>query len=133
MNKIKMRQFKFRAWHKERKIMKDFTFNDLMSRGAIPCICFNEKIFVPVCSSRIKIMQYVGNDCVDCHGIEICEGDILKFDYFDKMVTVGYSEGCFFTKVEMTCWFPLYDCPPGKKEIIGNIHQNLELINVKIP
>lgn len=71
---------------------------------------------------QLIIMQYLGEDCKDPQGIEFCEGDICALPYDYKEVgTLIYDGGEFF--------IPGYRDNIGIVKIIGNIHQNPELLN----
>lgn len=119
-----MRQFKFRAWHKELKIMKDFTFDDLVINGLI---LFTKDISIPVSSVRIEKMQYLGGDCKDCEGVELCEEDIIKDEDGEKYIIKYDTEsGCFYPDgYEYEMPFDYSEC-----KIIGNTYKNPELLNV---
>ncbi len=73
--------------------------------------------------------QYTG--LKDRNGVEIFEGDIIRIDGMGVGV-VDYEEGRFamHRKEERFCW-PVYcriDHSPFVPEIIGNIHDNPELL-----
>ena len=64
----------------------------------------------------------------DYNEVEICEGDIVKFDN-NKTGIVVYCNGCYFlkTKEEGNSWYTSYPiCNHFEEnlEIIGNIHED---------
>ncbi len=82
--------------------------------------------------------QYTGLE--DKNGKEICEGDIVSFDISDtdgerciKEEVRWANQGCAFVP-----WYWLYECEGCECavsikniEVIGNIHTNPELLEVK--
>ncbi len=140
-----MRQFKFRAWHKELKIISDFTLTDILASqlsGQYIIVAERALIFT---LSECEIMQYLGEDCKDINGVELCEGDIVKISFGPGTLLkepeiyicqIIYKEASFLLLCdngeileltddgEMVGIFQFIDyC-----EIIGNIYQNPELL-----
>ena len=128
-----MREIKFRAWHEERKEMYDnITFNNFDGYYLISGDCNIDDL---------KFMQYTG--LKDKNGKEIYEGDILNVKttfennmadkrFQDKTIcTVSFGTGCFIKKetyenlYDVICSIVLKDID---YEIIGNIHENPELL-----
>ena len=75
------------------------------------------------------LMEYTG--LKDKNGVKIFEGDVLKTET-EKPMVVGWSErfASFVLNREgwlFSHWFG-ESCDPEKCEIIGNIHQNYELL-----
>lgn len=72
----------------------------------------------------------------DKNGKEIYEGDILRWDVNNLLYVVTFESGMFYASVEecnegMIGGFPLHrltECDYGKCEIVGNIHDNPELL-----
>ena len=139
-----MREIKFRAWDNLRKQMCDVVClnchrNDehiLKRQEPIPCVsneCYN------VDADAIDIMQYTGLE--DKKGKEIYEGDIVKFDRARNNSIVVWNIDKFSLKVETQkgarCYSGMWSAysfidPENptleRHEVIGNIHENPELL-----
>lgn len=130
-----MRELKFRAWDKKRKKM--FVPNISTGHGFTT---INEwfKEAQPPSTDYWTLMQYTG--LKDKNGVEIFEGDIIKFTEPDQIVEMGNSlseAGIRIIEVlkdtQQLGWkgsgytFCKNNC---KKlmEVIGNIYQNKELL-----
>jgi len=101
---------KHRAWHKVSKTMLyDTSFN----------------IFKWIEEGQpIQIMDYTG--LKDKNGVEIYEGDILKYDSgYNGFVRFDYGWAIEYQNHSHD--MPQYYC--NNLTIIGNIHENPELIN----
>lgn len=127
---------KFRAWHKELKKM--FDVKSLVFTIGTATIASRDDI-VPsrnVGFDELIIMQSTG--LVDKNGIEIYEGDIVKFSDCDDDVYVTHvvwdkDYACF--GVSFSCGFQYYldyleEFYTELKdiEVIGNIYENPELL-----
>lgn len=115
-----MRQIKFRAWAKGKKAMLQVgdqygTTHDLD--------CCNYCIQ----GQDIELMQYTG--LKDKNGVEIFEGDVVNI-IEGELKIIG--EICFqdgvFGHHEENRYTPFNRLINSKLEIIGNVHQNPELL-----
>ena len=112
-----MREIKFRVW--DLSVSKYRTFLTLSANtGAI-------------CSSNPEhyvLEQFTGLH--DKNGKEIYEGDILKRESFTSWV-ITFNNSCFCAaNITMPYRpFTLLDVDMSQREVIGNIHENPELIN----
>ena len=134
-----MRTIRFRAWDEQNKIMhNDFQFIKSGDEGNDWIVFTSDKQTLqdsthpfenPYFGQQLKIMQYTG--LKDKNGVKIFEGDVLKTET-EKPMVVGWSErfASFVLNREgwlFSHWFG-ESCDPEKCEIIGNIHQNSELL-----
>jgi uncharacterized phage protein (TIGR01671 family) len=118
-----MREIKFRAWNKEYKhfanVQEDsdymLGFNDdgsiYMIQGGSPA------------EKEYELMQFTG--LKDKNGKEIYEGDIIETRNPKQN---RYSVGSVIWKSDV-CGFELYDFNCKFYKVLGNIHENPELLN----
>ena len=133
-----MSKIKYRVWDFNVKQMQMVTEMYFDNEG----ICGvdsqgNKSVFIRSLEKpqEISVMQYTGN--MDKHNIEICEGDILKvtfehdpfYDYITEVERKGVVHTPKYYDFEITLleWLDGYD----DIEIIGNIHENPELLAQK--
>ena len=125
-----MRQIKFRAWNNKHKYMDDTVFIRTCDGAVfdVPSVRFDTPNTEVELSNDLLIMQFTG--LTDIYGAEIYEGDI---------VSVPGTGNC---EVKISCYygvvyidsdgydFPHADCVSEQDypTIIGNIHQNPELL-----
>lgn len=120
-----MREIKFRVWdYHSNKYINDYitgtslSLNDLFKNGSR----VNGK-------NSLVFEQYAG--LKDCNGVEIYEGDILRDNRFGYVAKVFYDErnACFET-MDINENVEIFEvwviC-----EVIGNIHENQELLENK--
>jgi uncharacterized phage protein (TIGR01671 family) len=131
----RMREIKFRAWHKHFKQMS----NTIMTLGdAYFGFPNRTELRYWLHATDMEVMQFTG--LKDKNGKEIWEGDVIHFNGWDFLIKFGLDEsiattGFFYIRkakdVETTA-----ECKGGIDflaggEVIGNIYENPELLNVK--
>ena len=119
---MKKREIKFRAWDGEQMISPDY-----IDRKGFACWKENS---IPTSTDRV--MQYTG--LKDKNGKEIYEGDIVKDGLSPRVVEFkqhqsssyghGDSSTTWYTGFAFYFWGGL----EGDVEVIGNIHENPELL-----
>lgn len=127
-----MRTIKFRG--KQLRTGKWFYGNlyvkDIYGRTHIcttKCGCFN--------IDPETVGQFTG--LCDCNGKEIFEGDILKWEKNGRLYVVRFWLGMFYASVEecnegIFGGFPLHrltEYEDGECKIVGNIHDNTDILN----
>ncbi|WGM54820.1 putative YopX protein [Fusobacterium phage vB_FnuS_FNU4] len=128
----KMREIKFRAWHKEKKEIVDVEEIDFMNK-VINYIDNdyenNRQEIRGAYFEDVELMQYTG--LKDKNNKEIYEGDVLSNGNDEKPYKVIFENGSFRAEFEgdfEEYSFYLIDIVAQHCEIVGNIYQNPELL-----
>ena len=150
-----MREIKFRAWHKEKKIMGEVLGIDILHKETF---FSNEDVdcYEHVDFKNIELMQYTG--LKDKNGKEIYEGDVVKLVHTGIEISadrledlkrfvgiIKYENGIFkIVRTEKSLIESKYFEMEQKKvseifiysklydlEVIGNIFENKELLEIK--
>lgn len=124
-----MRKIKFRAWHKEKKIMGEVLGIDILHKEIFfsneDVDCYEHTDF-----KDIELMQYTG--LKDMREKEIYEGDIVKLRANHGIGVIKYSDEWGAFVVEYIKPRPLVvlgmNYYKEDIEVIGNIYENPELI-----
>lgn len=123
-----MREIKFRAWHKEKKIMGEVLGIDILHKEIFfsneDVDCYEHTDF-----KDIELMEYTG--LKDKNNKEIYEGDILSDGNNEKPYKVIFENGSFRAEFEgyfEEHSFDLIDVVAQGCEVVGNIYENPELI-----
>ena len=123
-----MRQIKFRVWDAEIKQMCQVLMIWPAPIIGVQWIRQNGNIVLSTTASKegVEVMQFT--DMHDKNGKEIYEGDIVKYGNDMPIEVVFKQEGCFtFKQSEL----PLGRFQISKMDVVGNIHENPELIPKK--
>lgn len=126
-----MRELKFRAWDTEAKCyVKDPILTD--NFGQVYEVCEEASNKRGTClithKPNVILEQYTG--LKDKNGKEIYEGDIVVNTYYDdgEMYKVLWVDDSVAFGMESLDDMELYKLPLESLEVIGNIHDNPELL-----
>lgn len=121
-----MREIKFRAWHKEEKIMGEVLGIDILHKEIFfsneNVDCYEHTDF-----KDIELMQYTW--LKDMMEKEIYEGDIVTLHNGKYKVIFNTEEARFVLRDdEFEMNIPFINNNNKRMEVIGNIYENPELI-----
>lgn len=117
-----MRKIEFRAWLKDEKRMVKVVGIDWDIRR----IYYNEDCYLmEALFNEIELMQFTG--LCDKNGKKIFEGDILKV-YAKLVGKIEFVDATFFIRYSKNSYEELNMFYAEEIEIIGNIHDNPELL-----
>ena len=121
-----MREIKFRAWHKEKKIIGEILGIDILHKEIFfsneDVDCYEHTDF-----KDIELMQYTG--LKDKNNEEIYEGDIVTLHNGKYKVIFNTEEARFVLRDdEFEMNIPFTNNNNKRMEVIGNIYENSELI-----
>lgn len=126
-----MREIKFRAWDRERQIMRrvfaiNFDFDEAYICRNNPSDCITIDI-----KQDSVIMQFTG--LCDKNGKEIYEGDIVRL-FYEMIEMVGYikqsDNGEWLVWKDERNYLGAYD-NRNRIVVIGNIYENPNLLEIK--
>ena len=117
-------EYKFRVWHKKEKRFIDLNgfsiaFNSCLNVGSVYAVT-EQGVLKEYNCNEVEIVMFTG--LKDKNGKEIYDGDIVKQD--TQIDEVSFNEGHWIIKPEGDGLFHYAQYI----EIIGNIHENPELL-----
>ena len=121
-----MRKIKFRAWHKEKKIMGEVLGIDILHKEIFfsneDVDCYEHTDF-----KDVELMQYT--ELKDEYGDDFYEGDIVTLHNSRYKVIFNSEEARFVLKdVFFEIDIPFTNNNNKRIEVIGNIYENSELL-----
>ena len=122
-----MRPIKFRAWDNKESRMIDGCVGVYPLKGPPEWSISGDGIMIRPDSGRFTLIQFTG--LLDKNDVEIYEGDIVQIDDMGDfwLAEIIFHESCFVYKSKNLYWHG-ETIESLKTEIIGNIHENSELL-----
>ena len=123
-----MREIKFRAWDTKAKQMHYEPKEDGFLDGIHPTFVLHYRLFPPH-DARFELMQFTG--LKDKNGKEIYEGDVVNYDresFANGLTGLVEWSGSGFYIAKHIQLVTLVEKFNSDIEIIGNIHENPELL-----
>ena len=121
-----MREILFRGKTEKGEWIYGSYINSVVRAGAFGYIAGNN-IVKPIRVIRNTVGQFTG--LTDKNGKKIFEGDIVRVDKDGDIFEIMYCERGYFC-ANNDAWWEFID-ELGKIEVIGNIHDNPELLEVQ--
>lgn len=121
-----MRELKFRVWSEsDKEYRRDCKLKYLFtSSTGLPSTAYSDE------GDRFDIEQYTG--LKDKNGKEIYEGDIVDYDDDGECIgIVKYDAPEFYLDADATNWARMFLKGAPHQKVIGNIHENPELVKEK--
>ena len=127
-----MREIKFRVWDKERKLMVGTDYPD--NWGCDYTTYFEDCVKIDLTGIEdlnkdawFDVMQFTGLE--DKNGKPIYEGDIVKnHGCYCLYLIVWKGTGLWFQQQNSNKQLFNWNCTNGSFEVLGNIHENPELL-----
>ena len=133
------REIKFRAWDKRRQVLIGSSYRDNWG-------CDKDEFWGDIAMIELTGIEDINEDdeyiveqytgLKDKNGVEIYEGDVVEFDFWQaddrKVVSVVEFKKAGFTAKGIargTGGSATVECLNNRCEIIGNIHENKDLLN----
>lgn len=129
------RAIKFRAWDKKFELMiSEWPNGYRLSLGGKVEIFESDSLVTCSISNEYELMQYSG--LKDKNGVEIYEGDILSLVYCKpqfKFPVIFHENGYWALETSDKTSLIITQLPTTYCEVIGNIHENPELLDQNKP
>ena len=124
-----MRKIKFRIWDNlTNEMYYDALVGNCRGESTVPCVYLNEVGWTH--TDNCVVEQFTG--LYDKNGTEIYEGDILYFDLYKTSINnrvVKFKKSMFTGELLRNSYaYPIDEIEVNEHIVIGNIHDNPELI-----
>lgn len=129
---MKLKDFDFRLWHKPSKSFIEIRSSFLTTNGRDE-IVFEKSFIIPIDDESVEIELWSGY--TDSKGERIYENDIIRTDKSEIFSVVADGEitawGLLDSDGSPCCSIAEVMFESDRVEVIGNIHENLELLHQK--